>query len=144
MSWWRVLLLAGVLPSAALACPGLEVKGAWVREPPPASPGTAAFMSLHNAGASALTITGWRSPQFGTTMLHATLSSGGQTKMRGHAQLSMAPGEGIVLAPGGLHVMLMKPTGTLHEGEPVSLELSCGPQTTSFEMPVRREAPAAP
>ncbi len=144
MNLGRVLLLTLALPITAQACPGLEVHAAWVREPPPGSPGTAAFMQLHNAGTSPLTLTQWHSPQFGMTMLHATEVIDGEARMRAPAPLSLPPGTDVTLAPGGLHLMLMKPVQSLHEGDLVSIEINCGPHAQTFALPVRRAPPAAP
>ena len=101
-------------------------------------------MQLHNAGTFPLTLTQWHSPQFGMTMLHATEVIDGEARMRAPAPLSLPPGEDALLAPGGLHLMLMKPVQSLHEGDFVSIEINCGPQARTFALPVRREPPAAP
>ena len=54
-----LILLVLLLPTIpALACPGLVVREAWVREPPPGARGTAAYFTLRNDGAQTLVLDG--------------------------------------------------------------------------------------
>jgi periplasmic copper chaperone A len=98
----------------------LVVENAWVR----ATPGTdiaAAYLTLRNVSATTVTVTGVESPIAGHAMIHETKVEGGQSKMRPHEQLVIAPGATVKLEPGGLHVMLHDLKQPLTVGQTVPL-----------------------
>jgi periplasmic copper chaperone A len=110
-------LLTGVAPA-----PALSVENAWVR----ATPGVdvaAAYMTLHNGGNSPLVVVAVRSPLAAAAMIHETRTVRGESTMRPHERLLIAAGASVVLAPGGLHVMLQGLAHPLAVGEQVPLEL---------------------
>jgi hypothetical protein len=130
----------GVLGSTAAACDGLTVTDAWVREPPPGAGAVAVYMRLANAGESALAVDSVSSPAFAHGMLHETYVDGDRARMRHVDALRLAPGEQRELAPGGLHVMLVKPVAALPTvGDDVALVLGCGDARLELQVPVRRE-----
>ena len=61
-------------------------------------------------------------------MIHETKLEAGQSKMRPHEQLVVAPGATVKLEPGGLHVMLhdLKQPLTVGAQVPLVIELSGG------------------
>lgn len=120
-----LVLVAGVpAPATALAADSnLVVAGAWLRQPPPGSDAAAVYLSLQNAGTSAVTLTGVECPLAAMAMLHETRQSGGQSRMRALAPLSLAPGAGIVFSPGGRHIMLHGLAHPLQVGERVPIVL---------------------
>jgi len=65
-------------------------------------------------------------------MIHETRLVNGQSTMRAHEELSIAPGETLRLAPGGLHVMLHQTSRPLAIGEvvPLTLQLKGGGSLT--------------
>jgi periplasmic copper chaperone A len=83
----------------------LAVQDAWVRATPGADI-AAAYMTLRNSGPAAITVTSVESPLAGHAMIHETRLEAGQSKMRPHEQLIVAPGATVKLEPGGLHIML--------------------------------------
>ena len=134
-------LLLPVLP--ALACPGLSISGAWVREAPPGAHGTAAYFTLHNGGAAPLVLEGWTSSAFAHVMLHETVVTGDRAEMRHRKALTLAAGERVALSPGGLHLMLMQATAPLVAGQPVTLNFNCNGQAAALSAPVLQEAPSS-
>jgi periplasmic copper chaperone A len=70
---------------------------------------------------TAVTVTGVESPIAGHAMIHETKVEGGQSKMRPHEQLVVAPGATVKLEPGGLHVMLHDLKQPLKAGQTVPL-----------------------
>jgi periplasmic copper chaperone A len=101
---------------------GLTASDAWIR----VTPGTdvaAAYFTLHNGGAQPVVVTGVSSPRVAMAMIHETRTVNGQSTMRAHEQLSLAPGETLRLEPGGLHVMLHQQSRPLAIGEAVPLIL---------------------
>ena len=113
-------LLLGCTVALAQGSP-LTASDAWVR----ATPGVdvaAAYLTLHNGGARVLTVTAVSSPIASSAMIHETRMVNGQSAMRPHEQLHLAPGESVRLAPGGLHIMLHLNT-PLKPGQDVPLTL---------------------
>ena len=120
----------------------LVVLDAWVRATPGADI-AAAYMTLRNAGTAPITVTGVESPIAGHSMIHETKVEGGQSKMRPHEQLAIAPGATVKLQPGGLHVMMhdLKRPLTVGEKVPLVVQLSGGGtiETTATVRPLTAE-----
>jgi hypothetical protein len=134
-------LLLAVATAFAQATAPLEVREAWVAEAPPGAPAQAAYMQLRNAGSTPLTVTAASSPAFASVELHRTVHEGAVARMERLPGLALAPGEGVSLAPGGLHLMLITPRQPLREGATVPLELRLDSgAVVSVEAAVRRTA----
>jgi periplasmic copper chaperone A len=116
--------------AAALAqSSALTAADAWVRVTPGVDV-AAAYLTLHNGGARAVTITAVSSPLASSAMIHETRMVNGESSMRPHEQLHLAPGETVRLAPGGLHIMLHLKAPTLQPGQDVPLTLRLQDGTT--------------
>jgi copper(I)-binding protein len=114
------LLLTALTAAAQL--PALAAADAWIR----ATPGVdvaAAYLTLHNRGAQPVVVTGVRSAAAGAAMIHETTLVDGQSTMRPHESLRVAPGETVRFAPGGLHIMLHMLKRPLAAGDEVPLTL---------------------
>jgi periplasmic copper chaperone A len=125
-----VLLTAAV---SAGAPPALTAQDAWIR----ATPGVdvaAAYLTLRNAGSQPVVVTGVRSPAAESAMIHATTLINGESTMRPHESLRIAPGETVRFAPGGLHIMLHGLKRPLAVGEevPVTVLLEGGGSVTAL------------
>jgi copper(I)-binding protein len=114
-----LLASVAVAQTQPLASP-LVAQDAWVRVTPAADMAVA-YVTLRNVSATAVTVTGVQSPIAGHAMIHETKVEGGQSKMRPHEQLVVAPGATIKLEPGGLHVMLHDLKQPLTVGQKVPL-----------------------
>lgn len=118
------LVLLAAAASAA-APPTLTAQDAWIR----ATPGVdvaAAYLTLRNSGSQPVLVTGVRSPAAESAMIHQTTLINGESTMRPHESLRIAPGETVRFAPGGLHIMLHGLKRPLAVGEEV-------PVTVLFE-----------
>lgn len=138
-------LLAAATPSV-WPCDGLSVENAWVREAPPVARTLVAYMDLSNRGAAPVTVTGIRAASiFSGSMLHGTEVVDGVSRMRHVDELPLQPGDQARLEPGGLHLMLFKPSQPLRAGDQVELLVECMDQDAlRITVPVRRaDAPAA-
>jgi copper(I)-binding protein len=149
---YAVVAVTG-LAIASLASPGalaqhhehaspdpLSVDNPWVRAMPPTQRMTAAYMVLGNDGEQPLTVSGVRAAGADAS-LHATTREGDTMRMVAVPELVLAPGERAVLAPGGLHIMLMGMQSVPAPGETVELCLQTSAGETCVEAPVRRDAP---
>lgn len=100
-----------------------EIDSAWIRKPPMAMPMMAGFAEIRNPCAEPVRIVAARSPAFGAVELHETTRVDGVSRMR-HVEALDVPARGtVVLAPGGLHMMLMQPKDEAVEGSTLEVEL---------------------
>lgn len=128
MRTFAVLALASLLalPAAAheYAIGSLKIGHPYSRAMPPAAPTNAAFFSISNNGKAADKLLGASSPLASTVELHNNLNDSGVMRMRPLAGgISVAPGETLKLAPGGLHLMLLGVKQQPHAGDKFPLTL---------------------
>ncbi len=102
----------------------------------------AAYMTLVNHGDEVDRLTLVDTPVAKRAELHTHLMEGGVMKMRQVQAIEVAPGEPTVLAPGGLHVMLMGITAPLKEGDSFPLTLAFDKAGT-IEITVKIESATA-
>ena len=139
---WALGLLLVASSSAALAEIKLLGSNAWIRLAPPGSMMLAGYVELENKGEQPLRITGGQSGLFGSVEIHRTEEVDGVSRMRAVPVLELAPGQRVVLEPGGMHLMLMQPHRELSEGSTVAIDLlDEGGASLPVAFTVRREAP---
>lgn len=136
---WAVGAVLALGAVAAQAAGRLVIEGAWIRTAPPTAAMRAGYATLRNAGDAPLQIRRIRSEAFGDVSLHATVIDDGVARMREIDDLRMAPGEQVVLEPGGKHLMLMQPAHELGAGASVTLifDLDDGASTATADFVVR-------
>jgi copper(I)-binding protein len=110
------------------ACAGtsdapVRVDDAWIRALPEGVTATAGYFTIENRSDAPRTLTVVSSPQFARVELHETRMEDGIARMRPLDALPLPPGERVALAPGGLHLMLLDPTGPLAAGGHATLRL---------------------
>jgi len=137
-----IVLVAAVLAmsaSAVTAAPvGLTVTNARMPLPPSGSDVGAVYLTLHNEGTDSKTIVAVESPSARSAMLHKSMVVQGTERMRPIERLTIAAGREIVLAPGGLHIMLVGLKADLRVGQEVPLVLRLeGGQKVEVMVPVR-------
>ena len=136
------LLVAAVgLWSLALAAEERQLRfaDAWVRAAPPGMGMTAGFGSIRNDGPGDVELTAFSSPAFGEVSLHRTEEVDGVSRMRDVPSLTVPAGAAVELAPGGYHLMLMKPLETLEAGQSVTLRMTAKDgREFRFEVPIER------
>lgn len=116
-----LLLAAAPLAQADDCVPVVE--SAWIRQPPMAMPMMAGFAELRNPCGAPATVVSARSDAFAAVELHETRRVEGVSRMR-HVEALELPANGkVVLAPGGLHLMLMQPVAKIEVGQTVAVEL---------------------
>ena len=110
-----------LVSSASGASDTLIISDAWVRATPPGKMMTAGYASLENVSKDVITITGVSAEVAGHTSLHETRIERDRSTMRPVAQLSIKAGERVSLKPGGLHIMLMKLSESLTDGQSIDI-----------------------
>jgi copper(I)-binding protein len=117
----------------------------WIRLAPGtmATPMLAGFGRIENPCAKPVAVVGAGSPQFGDVSLHRTSMQDGMSRMRPVSALPIPAGGAAVLAPGGLHLMLMRPASPIKAGMkvPVTFRLQDGRELRG-ELLARSVAPA--
>jgi periplasmic copper chaperone A len=116
-----LLLAAMALANPAGAAGKLKVEGAWVRTPPPGAVALAGYAVLRNSGDAPVIVHGANSPDFGAVSIHETTETEGVQRMQALDTVEIAPGAGVVLAPGGKHLMLIRPLRSLSPGAVVKI-----------------------
>ncbi|WP_327085102.1 copper chaperone PCu(A)C [Nonomuraea sp. NBC_01738] len=105
------------------AAPALTITDPWVKTTK--SGMTAAFGTLANPGAAAITITSATTPAAPRVELHETVGEGADMKMRPKEGGFVIPANGTLdLKPGGDHIMLMDVADPVRPGAEVSFTLT--------------------
>lgn len=118
-------------------CEMLAADDAWIREPPPQAQVAAAYVRLNNTSDEAVVVERIDSTCCEHTMIHNTEYIDGRARMSHIEQIEIAAQSEIILSPGAMHLMLMRPSVRLKHGDNVSIDFSCaGATTTSIEFPV--------
>lgn len=130
------------LPATAQA-PTFHVSG-WARATIAGQRGSAAYLSIHNAGPGADRLLAVSSPAATRATLHATSTTGGVMRMRAAGAQPIAEDGMIQMKPGGLHIMLTGLRAPLKTGSRLPLTLRfqrAGLVQTS--VPIQMSAPDA-
>lgn len=134
--------VATTAPAAALV-----VDGAWIRQPPPGAKMLGGYLRLKNPGTTAVKVVSATTSLSPRAELHTHLKVDGVMRMR-QVPFIEVPADGeVVLAPGGLHLMVMQLPAVPKEGDVVNVTLTLEDgRTVTFQAPVLKEAPkpAAP
>lgn len=137
-----VPLLTPLLLLAAAPAAVPRVEGGWVRPPPPGAPVAAAYLTVTNPGRRADRLSGVASPDAERVEIHSMALEGGVMRMRAQAGADLPAGGALVLAPGGLHLMLIAPRRPLKAGDAVPITLSFARAgAVRATLPVRAAAP---
>lgn len=101
-----LLLLLLLLPPAVTA--GIRVQDPWLRAVPPVATNSAGYLRLHNDGSTDDALLGARIDGVRVVELHEMRDTGnGARGMFRRHEIIVPAGESAVLAPGGLHLMLI-------------------------------------
>jgi copper(I)-binding protein len=103
----------------------LNISGPFSRATLPNAPVGGGFLTIENTGETADRLVSASSPAAAEVQIHEMKMEGEVMRMRALPDgLDLPPGETIVLAPGGFHLMLMGLTQPLVEGEAVPVTLT--------------------
>ncbi|GIX11943.1 copper chaperone PCu(A)C [Elioraea sp.] len=133
---FALALAAAAAPAAAHHDHRIEVVEPWARAALAGRTG-AAYMTLVNPTDTTDRLIAAASDAAETVELHAHLHEGGVMRMRPVTAIEIPPGEPVVLAPGGLHIMLIGLRRDLKRGETIRLTLRFERAgTVEVELPV--------
>ena len=118
-----IAFLIGLCDLTGAQAGSIEVRDAWARATAGSAPG-GAFMTIVNTGASDDRLIAASSPFAGMAELHETKEVNGVVKMTPVPVLEIKAGTKVILAPGGLHIMLMDLKAPLKRGQSFPLMLS--------------------
>ena len=136
----RLALLAALFLIGCQQSGSLEIQEAWVRPGPPNARMLAAYATLNNGSSTPVDLVEFSSPSFEVVELHRTQVVDGVSRMRQVRKLQLQPGEEAILEPGGLHLMLMRPTGPLDKPVTIHIDTASGERYTGL-FSVRRADP---
>jgi copper(I)-binding protein len=117
------LILALTPVPAASEAAGVSVHDAWIRETPPGMTVMAGYMELRNNTSRRQLLVAANSSGFESVMIHRTIIKDGMAHMVHASQIELRPNMSLTFAPGGNHLMLMKPKRMLRAGDPVVINL---------------------
>ena len=105
-----IMLLVLVAACGADTRPALVASDVTITQPMPGMAMSAGYLTLTNNSAETITITRVNSPQYAAVELHESVVDDGVARMRRLEKIEIPAGKNTVLAPGGKHLMLMRPT----------------------------------
>lgn len=102
------IMFVFVLAGLSSAESNITVTDAWVREVPPASSVTAAYLKIENKGDEDDKLAGISTDVAGVAEIHVTsVDEKGVAKMEMQEELNIPGGEVVELKPAGAHIMLI-------------------------------------
>ncbi len=119
----RILLLLLLTAGTLLSKPRIVVEDPWVREVPPVSTMSAAFMRIKNTGDEEDYLIGVRTEVSRKAEIHTTLMEDGMMRMRRLERVRVPAGGSVEFKPMGKHIMLIDLKKPLRAGDRVRLTL---------------------
>jgi copper(I)-binding protein len=105
-----LLFACGSEPQPPLVATDVEITATM-----PGGKMSAGYLSLRNNSDNAISISRVTSPAFEAVEIHTSFIEDGISKMRRTAELIIAPGKSVTFQRGGMHLMLMRPTGSSND-----------------------------
>jgi periplasmic copper chaperone A len=121
MQMRKTTLALSLMLFGATALADVTVKESWVRGTTPAQKATGAFMEITSSEAASLISAS--SPVAGVVEIHTMKMENNMMTMRAIPKLDLPAGQGVKLAPGGNHVMLMDLKQQMKKGDVVPITL---------------------
>ena len=113
-----------LLSAGAAWADGITVSDPWIALPPPGAATNAGYLTIMHHSSAPCALVAAESPGYGRIQLHMSEVKDGVATMK-HLDKVTLPATGTVsFAPGGMHLMLMKPKKALKEGDTVPIVLS--------------------
>ena len=117
------ILAVAVLTAPATAKAPVHHVSGWARATVPAQSGSAAYLTIHNAGPGSDRLLSVSTPAAASASIHSTSMAGGIMRMRSAGPQTIAPNQKLQMKPGGLHLMVTGLRKPLKAGERLPLTL---------------------
>jgi hypothetical protein len=115
-------------PNGARPCPvkgTVSIEEAWIRAQPDQGANSAAYFTLCNGGGEPVSVSKLAASIAGMAEAHETVTdASGRKSMQPLRVLSIAPGERVILEPGGMHLMLMELKAPIAAGDSTTITVS--------------------
>jgi len=134
-----LLAFCSVAAPALAVEPDVSVRDAWARATPPGTSVAAAYLTIVG-GAQADRLVRAATARAGMTQIHVVTEADGMARMRPVDGVDVPAHKTVVLAPQGLHLMLMNLSQPLVAGERFALTLTFA-QAGQVEVEVAVRAP---
>lgn len=102
----RVLFLLSILLSVSCASAEVLIESPWLRESAPNQPNAAIYFRLRNAGEAPVVLKAARVEGATSAATHEHRMEDGMMRMGEAPAQTIAPGDALAFAPGGLHLMV--------------------------------------
>ncbi|MDX5977723.1 copper chaperone PCu(A)C [Halomonas sp. XH26] len=136
------LAISAIVFSSFVNADSLTVENPFVREVPPGSPATAAFMQLYNQSDAPVRLIKAQNSITDYTELHDHVVINEVMQMRQVDAIEVPARGEVQLAPGGLHLMLIGLDQPVKEGDTLTFNLIFdNGDVLEFEAPVRPVMP---
>lgn len=120
------LLFAGAAFAHDFRLGGVTIDHPWSRATPPGAKVAAGYLQIVNTSDAPVTLIGAEA-DFADVQLHTMEVEGGMMRMAEvEGGITVAPGETVTFAPGGLHIMFMNIAEPFAEGEVRTATLDFG------------------
>jgi copper(I)-binding protein len=124
----------------AAGAPTVSAENGWVRWLPNNLP-AGGYVTIKNNGDKPVDLVEASSPDYGSVMLHETVSNGSTSQMVMVDKATVSAHGALNIAPGGYHFMLEHATHKISPGDTVNLELKFSDGTT-LDTPFKVKSPA--
>jgi hypothetical protein len=122
--WGLICFVPGLFVNVVNASDStVMVSDAWIREAPPNTSSLAGYMVIKNHSNKNQTLLSASSSAFAMVMIHRSEQKNGMAHMTHQKQVVIPAKAKITFAPGGYHLMLMKPKQPLKAGAHVTVSL---------------------
>jgi periplasmic copper chaperone A len=109
-------------PAVQAAGTSITAQNAWVRWLPGNLP-AGGYVTLNNAGDQNVDVVDVTSDDYGSAMMHQTVSNGSTQKMMMVDKVTVPAHGSVSFAPGGYHLMLEQANHTIAPGDTVHIKL---------------------
>lgn len=115
---WTAVMVSTVAPAHEFSAGDIKIDHPWARVTPALATVASAYLTIRNSGSEPDKLVGGTTSIAERIEIHQMSIDGGIARMRPLPEgVEIGPGTTVKLAPGDIHLMLIKPVRQLIEGE---------------------------
>lgn len=118
-----MVVVGFLFASQVMAAGEIVVSDPWIREPNPARPIAAGYLTLKNNSDDPNALVAVDCPDAGKVEMHRMTTENGMMRMKKIESIELPADQEVRLEPGGYHLMFLKLKKTLRAGDEVKLTL---------------------